>query len=60
MATKAETAAAPAAATVESVSLLHPSLFEGRDVTPVTKGELRTILEFFAAGISGTAKTAAE
>ena len=56
MATKAETAAA----TVDAASLLHPSLFEGRDVTPVTKGELRTILEFFAAGISGTAKTAAK
>jgi hypothetical protein len=36
----------------EQSPLLHPSLYEGRPVAPVTKGELQTILEFFAAGIS--------
>jgi hypothetical protein len=38
-----------------SSPLLHPSLYEGRAVAPVTKAELQTILEFFAAGINQSA-----
>jgi hypothetical protein len=41
----------------ESSPLLHPSLYEGRAVAPVTKAELQTILEFFAAGINQSAPT---
>ncbi len=54
MATKSNKAVAPASGENTNSALLHQSLYEGYDVAPVTKSELRTILEHFAAGISGT------
>jgi hypothetical protein len=38
-------------------TLLHESLYQGYAVAPITKAELRTILEHFAAGV-GTSSPA--
>jgi hypothetical protein len=53
MATKTSTATAAAP------DLLHPSLYTGVAVSPVTKAELRTILEHFAAGLGASTAPAA-